>query len=232
MSDVTVFGDTGVLLSAVAGEFLKIIAARDTGKPFRVGLTGGSLGIGLLSELARRDIDTSDIEFSMGDERWVGLGDADRNEAQAISAWPQLSSSNFVRFSDPAAMDLERAARQANQRFEDLVARGDQEFFDLLLLGVGPDGHVASLFPGHTQNQNRWVVYETHSPKPPAERLSLSFEALNRAKNVWFLAAGESKASVVSQALKAGEASDLPCAKVRGQDTTRWFIDQDLANAL
>lgn len=232
MNNVSIFSTSTELLEQVADELCSMIFKRDKGKKFRIVLTGGSLGIGLLQELSSRVIDLTGVEFLMGDERWVGFQDADRNEAQAQAAWPQLNSAEFMRFGSPAEMNLAEGAREANSRLANLIELELDFSFDLVLLGVGPDGHVASLFPQRHSNQNRWIVYETASPKPPAERLSLSFEALNRAKHVWFLAAGSSKSGVVSQALSAAGATDLPCARVRGLVQTRWFVDEELAQGL
>ncbi len=97
------------------------------------------------------------------------------------------------------------------------------------MLGVGPDGHVASLFPGHpaVERRHRIAVAVHDSPKPPPERVSLTFEALERARSVWFLVSGEAKADAVASAMSAG--SDLPAARVRGQEDTVWFLDRRAA---
>ena len=96
---------------------------------------------------------------------------------------------------------------------------------------MGPDGHVASLFPGRDlASTNGITIIERDSPKPPAERLSFSFEALNRSQAVWFLVAGEEKAQAVADALT--ENSDLPAAKVEGTTQTIWFLDQAAASGL
>jgi 6-phosphogluconolactonase len=101
--------------------------------------------------------------------------------------------------------------------------------FDLAIVGFGPDGHVASLFPGRETGEN-WIVSESNSPKPPTERLSLSYKALNRASHMWFLAAGKPKAEVVRCAL--GGQCDLPLAKVSGQTSTVWYLDRELSDEL
>jgi 6-phosphogluconolactonase len=95
---------------------------------------------------------------------------------------------------------------------------------------MGPDGHVASLFPGH-QHELGWIVSEQQSPKPPAERLSFSYQALNRSRAVFFLASGSAKAEVAKCAISDAEC-DLPAAKVRGLELTRWYVDQEISRAL
>ena len=88
------------------------------------------------------------------------------------------------------------------------------------MLGVGPDGHVASLFPGSPQLDvdDAVAVGVTDSPKPPPERVSLTFGALNRSRSVWFLVSGEEKAGAVARALAAGtDVHDIPAAGVNGE---------------
>ncbi|MFM1783894.1 MAG: 6-phosphogluconolactonase [Actinomycetota bacterium] len=197
---------------------------------FEVLLTGGTLGISVLRNLSRLSLPWSRVSFQFGDERFVPLEDPDRNELQAITAWPELAYLNLHRYPD------------TNQSLENARQRLDAEFtlrfgevtdsnpvFDLAIVGFGPDGHVASLFPGRETGDN-WIVSESNSPKPPTERLSLSYRALNRASNLWFLAAGKQKAEVVRCAL--GGECQLPLAKVAGQDSTLWYLDRELSDEL
>ena len=95
---------------------------------------------------------------------------------------------------------------------------------------MGPDGHIASLFPGHQQAE-KWIIAEKASPKPPAERLSFSYQALNRARAVIFLASGTAKAAVAKCAIQE-EACDLPAAKVKGLELTRWYVDEEISREL
>ncbi len=107
--------------------------------------------------------------------------------------------------------------------------------FDVVMLGVGPDGHVASLFPGFPQLDvdDAIAVGVTGSPKPPPERISLTFGALNRAKQVWFVVSGDGKADAVARALAAdGDVHDTPARGVHGLDQTIWFLDEDAASGL
>jgi 6-phosphogluconolactonase len=95
--------------------------------------------------------------------------------------------------------------------------------FDILLLGIGPDGHVASLFPGKDA-QGQLVVAEHDSPKPPPMRLSLSYEAINSAREVWFTVAGADKQNAVATAF-GDNPQELPVGRVRGRERTVWFVD-------
>lgn len=194
-------------------------------------LTGGTLGIKILEDLRSLNLDLAKLDVFFGDERFVALDHADRNEHQGLKAWPELANANLHRF--PAAnTTLADAAHAFNRHIEELFGPLDAAgaVFDVLILGMGPDGHVASLFPGHQQDRN-WIIAESDSPKPPAQRLSFSYEALNRARNVVFLASGSAKAEVAACAIIDHEC-DLPAAKVKGLELTRWYVDQEISRAL
>ncbi len=107
--------------------------------------------------------------------------------------------------------------------------------FDVLMLGIGPDGHIASLFPGFPQLDvtDQVAVPVTGSPKPPPERISLTLGALNRSKAVWFLVSGGEKADAVAMALAEGtDLHAIPAAGVSGSDETIWFLDREAAGLL
>ena len=217
------------LLAEVTRRLSDLLASWPEGRPLRIALTGGTLGIEVLRFFERAQLDPARLEVFWGDERWVPFGHPDRNDGQALAAWPSLTKANLHQFASPADISIELAAASMNEQFEECFGVEPAAGFDLLLLGVGPDGHVASLFPGKSPNQNRWVVFEEDSPKPPMQRLSFSYEALNLAQQVWFLAAGQQKADVVSEAINTSEQSDLPCARVNGRVQTVWFIDNAIA---
>ena len=111
-----------------------------------------------------------------------------------------------------------------------LLSKRSDPALDLVMLGVGPDGHVASLFPGHEHPSGELVVGEADSPKPPPRRISLSRELINRASRVWFVAAGEDKAEAIRGSVQ-GDTS-LPAGVARGVDETRWYLDEAVASLL
>ena len=196
---------------------------------FSLVLTGGGLGIELASQLSDQEIPWHKMNTVFSDERYVALEHGDRNEHQAVSACGELIKTNFLRYPD-VGDNLEFAQHQMNLKLEREFGPVDRNsiVFDLVVLGVGPDGHIASLFPGRSHPIS-WVVGESSSPKPPSARLSLSYEALNRSRKVWFLAGGTEKADAVRNAMKS---RDLPAGKIKGEEETVWWLDQELSDAL
>lgn len=197
----------------------------------RLVLTGGTLGIKILADLRGHGLDLSKLEVFFGDERYVALDHADRNEQQGLTAWPELASAQLHRFPE-ADLPLDSAASAFDAEVAQLLGPIDHgsAIFDVVILGMGPDGHVASLFPGR-KHETRWIIAEHDSPKPPAERLSFSYQALNRARVLVFLASGSAKAAVASCAIRDLDC-DLPAAKVKGVELTRWYVDQEISRAL
>ena len=128
---------------------------------------------------------------------------------------------------DAADVDAGAAAYAATLR-----EHGSGEF-DVVMLGIGPDGHIASLFPGFPQLDDDGIaVGVTGSPKPPPERISLTFAALNRARSVWFLVSGDGKAAAVASALGGADLHEIPAAGVSGREETIWFLDREAASRL
>ncbi|CAB4559849.1 MAG: 6-phosphogluconolactonase [Actinobacteria bacterium] len=197
---------------------------------FNIMLTGGSLGIKMLEKASAipkiHSISLAGLNLWWGDERFVPKEHEDRNALQARRALVDslmLGPEQIHEF--PAAdsgFDLNQAALVFSAHYQELSPS-----FDLVLLGVGPDGHVASLFPGHdSPKTDHPIIAENHSPKPPTERLSFNYSILNKATEVWFLAAGVEKSSVVAEILDDNSASNLPAAKVSGTEKTIWFLDK------
>ena len=232
MSEIRSFASTAELTAAAAKDTAEVLSAAisERGSATLV-LTGGTLGIQILKDLANQQLDLSKLQIFVGDERYVAMDHPDRNEFQSIEAWPELADANFHRFPAPGR-PLDAAAEASSSEFEEMFGPLDTTIpvFDVLLLGMGPDGHVASLFPGK-EHPLEWVVAEHTSPKPPAQRLSLSYQALNRAKNVFFLASGAGKLAAAKSAIQDVNC-DLPAAKVTGMEKTRWYLDQEISRGL
>jgi 6-phosphogluconolactonase len=202
----------------------------------QVALTGGSMGSAIFASLletpGRSAVDWSQVYVWWGDERYLPAGDPDRNDTQNDDAGLSqlgLDGGKVFRVEGPDASESAEASAAAYATTIREFGRGE---FDVLLLGVGPDGHVASLFPHHpAQRIADEVVVAVHdSPKPPPDRVSLTFECLNRSREVWFLVAGSDKADAVAAALAPDtDRWDVPASGVRGSVATRWLLDQDAA---
>lgn len=196
---------------------------------FNLVVTGGGLGIKTLEALGKAIKQPKKLRIIFCDERFVDYHSPDRNESQAISAWPTIEATDFIRYPQPNG-SIESAASEFSNYLDQLY--GDplrnEAIFDLILLGIGEDGHVASLFPGKSHSP-AWVVAELNSPKSPKERLSLSYEALNRSEQVWFVVGGASKVDAMKR-IRNGE--QLPATKVVGIKETIWWLDDELNDAL
>jgi 6-phosphogluconolactonase len=204
----------------------------------QVSLTGGSLGSDLWASVvalpARSCVDWSRVEVWWGDERWLPAGDADRNDVQndeAGLASLGLDAAKVHRVAGPDASDSAEASATA---YAEEVRACGAGAFDVMILGVGPDGHVASLFPGHPAQQSTdAIAVAVHdSPKPPPDRVSLTFEALRRSREVWFVVAGGDKAEAVANGVRGAGPDISSAAQVQGQQRTLWLVDEDAASAL
>lgn len=202
---------------AIVARINELLASQDA---VNLVVTGGTVGILTLAKLREISFDWSRVHVWWGDERFVEKASGDRNELQARNAWldhvdiPAENLHPFPASDEGLSLDDAAAAFRA-------VVEGIR--FDILLLGIGPDGHVASLFPGHSA-VGELVVAEHNSPKPPPQRLSLSYEAINSAREVWFTVAGADKADAVSVAF-GDDPTSLPVGRVRGVERTVWFVD-------
>lgn len=233
---IEVHPDSATLATAVAGELLSRLAdAQAAGGIPQIALTGGTIAEEIHREIARlspgTDVDWGRVVIWWGDERFVAPDSPDRNSGQARAAFLDSVGASHVHempsTADVADVDEGAAAYSASLR-----EHGSGEF-EIVMLGIGPDGHVASLFPGFPQlDADGVAVGVTGSPKPPPERISLTFPALNRARSVWFLVSGAGKAGAVAAALGGADPHDIPAAGVTGREETLWFLDRDAASSL
>ncbi|MEU4292405.1 6-phosphogluconolactonase [Kribbella sp. NPDC026596] len=227
--------DAEGLAHAVAARFLTaVVDAQSNGRVAQVVLTGGRVAAvvhrAVAESPARTAIDWSRVEFWWGDERFLPDGDPERNETQARDALLSHVDVDPARV-HPMPADTGQGAEAAAEAYAAELAAAGSPTFDVLMLGVGPDGHVASLFPGYPQVKITDVaaVAVHDSPKPPPTRVSLTLPAIDRAREVWFVVSGEDKADAVAKALSGG---DVPAARPRGLDRTLWLLDQAAAGGL
>jgi 6-phosphogluconolactonase len=238
---VVVHPNKPMLADAVAPVFVSqlITLIAENGRAHVV-LTGGSLGSGVLESvnaLPERDsVDWQAVDFWWGDERWLPRGDAERNETQARAALlDHLASDGTNIHPFPASddgLDLDAAADVYATQLRDAAPDGAEiPRFDITFLGMGPDGHIASLFPGQPGilETGPSVIAVRSSPKPPAERLSLTLPAIKSSARVWLVLAGADKAAALGLTLAGASMSEVPAAGVKGREETVFFVDADAA---
>ena len=240
---VVVHRDRQLLADAAAARLVTaIVDAQSSRGQADIVLTGGSMGSALLASLGRsaaKDaIDWRHLNVWWGDERFLPAGDPERNETQSREALLDAVPLDPARVhampaSDgPDGADVDAAAaRYAKELAASAPRGGDVPEFDVLLLGVGPDAHVASLFPEHPALHERdaAVIGVRGAPKPPPTRLSMTFPSLCAARDVWFLVSGADKAGAVGLALSGAGQLQAPAAGVTGTRSTTGLLDRSAA---
>lgn len=238
MTEYRVSADLADTAAAIADALLKRLSEllKNQSK-VHLAVTGGTLGIALLAAAAEHpdleSVDWARVNVWWGDERFVSADSPDRNDKQAWHAlFHLLPQAQLHRM--PAA-DQINTVQSAAEEFGNTVAQESVNGLlplDITLLGMGPDGHVASLFPGKPEPEpGTMVIAEANSPKPPPQRISFSYDALNASSEVWFVVAGADKAKAAEIA-NSSEAEQLPAGRVRGRERTIWFLDQAAASLL
>jgi 6-phosphogluconolactonase len=237
---IEVHVDAADLATSVAGELItRLEDAQARGEEPHIVLTGGSIAEQVHREVGRMgpesEVDWARVVVWWGDERFVAPDSSDRNVRPAHREFLDLLPFDPSKIHEvPSTASASSVDEAAAAYADDLRAHGAGDF-EVLMLGVGPDGHVASLFPGRPQLDvdDRIAVGVTESPKPPPERVSLTFGALNRSRSVWFLVSGDEKADAVARALADGtDVHDIPAAGVKGELETIWFLDRASASKL
>lgn len=232
----TCIGDTETLSARLGAEIASLLTrAAASRRPFSIAVSGGSVASTFLPAWgAQRVFDWNTTDVFWADERAVPPLDPDSNYGLARALWLEPAGAPPARVHRMPAdgPDLAEAARQ----YEDEVCRtlGAAPVLDLVLLGIGPDGHVASLFPGHglLGETARRVAEVLDSPKPPPRRLTLTMPILTSARTVAIGAFGASKADIVREAIQDG-ASRLPAALVsRAAGRVLWLLDEPAASQL
>jgi 6-phosphogluconolactonase len=240
---VLVHADPGVLAQAAAARIVVRLVDAQAARGFAaIVLTGGRTAAAVHQALrdspARDAVDWSHVDVWWGDERFLPRDHPDRNETQARRDLLDALSLDPARVhpmpaSDgPDGDDPEAAAARYTRELAHAAKPGTARLphIDLLMLSVGEDGHVASVFPEHpAAYDNRPVTAVRGSPKPPPVRLSLTLPTLNSAEEVWLLAAGTEKAPAVGMAFAGVGPVQLPAAGVRGVERTLWLLDRAAA---
>jgi 6-phosphogluconolactonase len=238
------YPDTDALVAAagdrLAEEITSVIQFRGRAS---VVLTGGGTGIGMLKRLAehRDQIDWSRVHIYWGDDRFVPEDDDERNYKQAREALldhidipaanvhpMSASGGEFGDDLDAAATDYARVLAANAEPGEPAPV------FDVHLLGMGPEGHINSLFPDTpaVRETDRLVLGVPDSPKPPPRRITLTLPAIARSREVWLVVSGAGKADAVAAAIGGADPADVPAAGAVGRDETVWLLDEDAASKL
>lgn len=246
--DVVVHATAEVLAAAAAARMVtRIVDIQTASGSASLVLTGGRIGIAVLRELASTQaaaaVDWRRLDIYWGDERFLPRGHPERNETQAREALLDRVGVDASRVhpmgaSDGPWGDDPDAAAQA---YEDLLLsrrrpedRGPAPSFGICCLGIGEEGHVASVFPGSpaVYETGRSVIGVRGSPKPPPTRITMTLPAIRCAAEVWLMVSGPEKAAAVAMALRGAGEVQLPAAGATGHRRTLWLLDRAAAAKL
>lgn len=213
-----VFADAQTLVTQLADALCEVAedAIRERGI-FHLVLAGGRTPQALYRELAKRHAGDAHWRIWYGDERCLPVDDSERNSRMAETAWlvgSTIPSQN--RRAIPAELGATPAAERYRGWLEDIMD------FDLTLLGMGEDGHTASLFSGRVW-EGADVIAVHDAPKPPPERVSLSATRLSRSRRVWFIVTGADKREAVARWKKK---DPLPVTSISGVMETVVWLDE------
>src|SRR3954451_16062059 len=192
-----------------------------------MGTAAGEPAAALAAEPVRETVDWEHVHVLWGDERFVPGNDEERNEKQAREALLSRVGvpEHHIHAMPPSDGEFAGPEEAAAWYARELAAAAPEGAavprLDLLLLGMGPEGHVASIFPHSPAVEDAaTVVADCGCPKPPPTRVSLGFAAINAAEEVWLLVSGAGKAAAVARALSGADAAELPAAGVHGTRAT------------
>ncbi|KFU80137.1 6-phosphogluconolactonase [Amycolatopsis lurida] len=239
-TEVVVYENPDLLAAAAAARLVtRIVDVQAAKGSASVVLTGGGTGIAILRELressARDAIDWSRLDLYWGDERFVPADSDDRNEKQAREALLDHVPLDPKRVHAMAPSDGEFGddVDAAAAAYAEVLAANDAAF-DIMLLGLGGEGHTASIFPDSpaVHEKERSVVAVRDCPKPPPTRISLTLPAIRRAQDIWLVTGGDAKADAVAQALAGAGEVEIPVAGARGSRRTLWLLDRGSASKL
>lgn len=239
---VETYSDTAALVEAAGDRLVGAIAdaIAERGQASIV-LTGGGTGIGLLKRVGERsdEVDWQKVHVYWGDERFVPHDDDERNDKQAREALldhveiPEVNVHAMAATDGEFGDDLDAAAAGYAELLTATLDAPEPEF-DVHLLGMGPEGHINSLFPDTpaVRESERLVVGVTDSPKPPPRRITLTLPAVARSREVWLVVSGAGKAEAVAAAINGAAPVDVPAAGAVGREATVWLLDEDAASKL
>ena len=214
-----IFNNSASLSEQLAQEILKIakksIQKKDS---FSIVLTGGQSTLDLYKILSKANSNWSKWHIYITDERLLPEGHKERNDRLINEIWLKNSaiSKRNIHF-----IQTEMGLLEAQNKYEKKLRSVDK--FDVVLLSVGEDGHISSLFPGHTYSNNQHVVIEENSPKPPTQRISMSYNRLKASENIFIIIIGKLKQEAVKSII---EKKNTPINKIIS-GTERLFVHRN-----
>ena len=215
-----------------ATELARTVSAADASRRVALAVPGGSVAELLFPRLARLALDWSRIDVTWVDERVVPPDHPDSNVCAARRHWlDRLAAPGPRIIAPPFSTDADRMAADWQAALID--ALGTPPRLDIAMLGVGSDGHVASIFPRHPSldREDAWAIAVHDAPKPPPERVTLTRAALAQASELWVIAFGREKAAAIREA-RADPLASSPLAQVVATaKRVRWFLDDAAASA-
>lgn len=242
-TEIEVLGSPGEVAERAADLFVDAVgSAQQRNGIAHVVLTGGSTGIAVLRAIRDRadQVDWSTVHVWWGDERFVPHDSDERNDLQADEALlrhvalpadhvHRVAASDGPFGDDPDAAADAYAAELANFASDGTTG----PVFDVLMLGVGEEGHTASIFPhSPAATDHRPVCAVRDCPKPPPTRVTMTTGLLSSADEVWLMTTGAAKADAVAQAVAGADPIDIPAAGPHGHSLTRWLLDEAAASRI
>ena len=236
--EVVIHGTPDLLAATTAARLVtRLVDLQSSGRVPAVAFTGGGVGTSVLRHLnaspARDAVDWTRVEIFWGDERFVPSDDPNRNEIQARQALLDHVTLDPYRVHAMSSSDGEFGddVDAAAAAYGDIIDARDG--LDLVMLGMGGEGHVASVFPeSPAVYDTRPVVAVRNCPKPPPTRISLTLPTIRRATDVWIITAGAEKAGAVAMALGGAGEVAVPATGAVGRARTLWLLDRHSAAAL
>lgn len=234
--------DDDRLAEDTARRILEVLErAQDERGEATIALTGGGMGTRVIREVATHPdaqlVDWSRVNVWWSDERFLPGTDPERNGVQAADAWNESLALTWDRVHPVAGADeidtVDAAAADYRDELAAAAAAEDSPtglpYVDLALLSLGPDTHVASLFPGRQDvlRHDEPVFAVTDSPKPPPERVTMSLATINSADRVWLLVSGAAKADALAHIRRGTSPVAAPGSAVRGMHETLWLVTED-----
>ena len=234
MSELHRYATANDLTEGAAQALLEaLVGLQSGGRVAELCLTGGRIANRVYERLGAlvegSELDPGRLELWWGDERFVPTEDPERNAGQTLA----LLAGRFPL--DPARThpmpSADGVVDNGNSAATYAKELGDTRF-DICLLGLGEDGHVAGIFPGHAsfEASTHTVIPVNDAPKPPAQRISVSMETIRSSREVWFLVSGREKADAVARAF--ADDPSIPGGVARGTSRTLWFVDADAATRI